>query len=137
MSWHVRAGNVASKRQNFGDSIESGPADPRAIAVEIVSAELAQDGGPAPDVRCTISQRSTGAASPRVVGTSVCRQAWTPVWKDTLRLDLEPGTASTPQARFFDVVLWDESAQADGGESSCLGELVRHFSSCTAMLLLN
>ena len=50
----------------------------------------------------------------------MCRGAWGPVWKETLRLDLEPGSRST---RFFDLVLWDESG-GGGGESSCLGEQV-------------
>jgi len=124
-SWQVSdssgVGNVSRKRRGFDDISFS---DPRAIAVEIVSAELAQDGGPAPDVRCTIAQRSTGAASPRVVGTSICRLSWAPVWKETLRLELEQGTKST---RFFDLVLWDEGSTAEGGESSCLGELVSFF----------
>ena len=111
----LEPGHVARKRQSFGDAT-----GPRAVAVEIVSAELAQDGGPAPDVRCTVAPRSSGGASPRVVGTSVCRGAWGPVWKETLRLDMEPGGRS---ARFVDLVLWDESG-GEGGESSCLGELV-------------
>lgn len=120
MSWKAtELGNVARKRRSFGSGRPVGP-DPRAVAVEILSAELAQDGGPAPDVRCTVAQRSTGSSSPRVVGTSVCRQAWSPVWKETLRLELEPGNSNT---RFFDLVLWDDSG-GDGGEPSCLGELV-------------
>ena len=112
----LEPGNVSRKRQSFGEKGEQA----RVVAVEIVSAELAQDGGPAPDVRCTIALRNSGDASRRVVGTSVCRGAWGPVWKETLRLDLEPGTRST---RFFDLVLWDESG-GEGGESSCLGEQV-------------
>ena len=92
---------------------------PRAMAVEIVSAELAQDGGPAPDVRCTIAQRSGGNVSPRVASTSVCRQSWSPVWKETLRLELEAGDKDT---WFFDLVLWDDSG-ADS-EQTCLGEMV-------------
>lgn len=100
-------GNLSSKRQGTGVKGEQA----RVVAVEIVSAELAQDGGPAPDVRCTIAPRSSGGASRRVVGTSVCRGAWGPVWKETLRLDLEPGSRST---RFFDLVLWDESGGGAG-----------------------
>ena len=110
----LEPGNFSRKRQSAGEQGEQA----RVVTVEIVSAELAQDGGPAPDVRCTIAPRSSGGASRRVVGTSVCRGAWGPVWKETLRLDLEPGST-----RFFDLVLWDESG-GEGGESSCLGEQV-------------
>ena len=118
MSWRVsEQGRVARMRRSYGDaSFEK--EDLGEVAVEIVSAELAQDGGPAPDVRCTIAQRSSGGISPRVVSTSICRQAWSPVWKEMLRLELDSST------RMFDLVLWDESAQAEGGEPSCLGELV-------------
>ena len=126
MSWRAQNGNVSRKRQTFGDP---SALDHPTIAVEIVSAELAQDGGPAPNVRCTISQRSSGAGSPRIVGTSVCQQSWNPVWKETLRLQVHPGSQST---RVFDLVLWDET----DGESSCLGELVsRDLESVSAFII--
>jgi hypothetical protein len=108
-------------RRSYGDNSFDRSDPNQHVAVEIVSAELAQDGGPAPDVRCTIAQRVSGGTSPRVASTSVCQQAWSPVWKEMLRVELDQGPTST---RLFDLVLWDESAQAEGGEPSCLGELV-------------
>jgi hypothetical protein len=124
MSWQVASadpGLVARRRRSFG--LGEGR---DVLAVEIVSADLAQDGGPPPDVRCTLAQQGSGDFSPRVVSTSVCGQAWTPVWKETLRLELEPGTYVTSRGVTFDLVLWDDSAQMESGESSCLGELVRY-----------
>ena len=98
-----------------------------AIAVEIISAELAQDGGPAPDVRCTLAQHTGDDERFMAVSTSVCRQTWTPAWKETLHLDLIPGTSSFTRGVAFDLVLWDDSVQHETGESQCLGELVIPF----------
>ncbi|EKX54777.1 hypothetical protein GUITHDRAFT_131788 [Guillardia theta CCMP2712] len=80
------------------------------MQVEIVSAELAPDGGPSPDVRCSLTQR-VGNTTPNIMSTSVIKSTWNPVWKQTLSLEADPD-------HVIELSLWDESSSP----SCCLGE---------------
>eukprot|EP00961_Rhodomonas_salina_P227401 3074427-Rhodomonas_salina.1 len=86
------------------------------LHVEIVSAELAPDGGPAPDVRCTLVQRDVDSIPISAdVRSALCRRSWNPVWKESLTITLQR-QGNTEVA----CTLWDESV--DGSEPACLGE---------------
>jgi len=99
----------ASSARFFGSSV--------VVAVEVQSADLSSDGGPPPNVRCTLEHRidiSSRASS--VVSTSVCQKSWNPVWKEVVSL-----LVRSPVGAVVDLALWDEIT---GEEPSCLGEAV-------------
>jgi hypothetical protein len=87
------------------------------VTVEVQSADLSSDGGPPPNVRCTLEHRiDISARASSVVSTSVCQKSWNPVWKEVVSL-----LVISPVGAVVDLALWDEIT---GEEPSCLGEAV-------------